>query len=98
MPEFPGGAGNFGLFLSRNIRYPISARDGNSQGKVIVGFVIEVDGSLSDLRIIQGAGTDLNEEALRVMKLSPKWLPGMQSGRPVRVAYSVPINFTLSRE
>jgi len=95
-PEFPGGLNAFGLFLTRSIRYPVTAREGNKQGRVIVNFVVEGDGSLTNFRIARSAGADLDEEALRVMGMSPKWLPGMQNGRPVRVAYSVPINFTLS--
>jgi len=98
MPEFPGGDGAFGLFLRKNVHYPMAEWGGNKQGTVVVGFVVEGDGSLTDLRIIKGAGTDLDEEALRLIKLSPKWLPGMQNGRSVRVARSFPFDFSLSEK
>lgn len=96
VPEFPGGLEAFGKYLSKNIRYPAVARENNTQGRVIVSFVCERDGSLTDVKVARGIGDGCDEEAVRVIKASPKWKPGIQNGRPVRVAYSVPIAFTLS--
>lgn len=96
VPEFPGGLEAFGKFLATNIKYPASAREQKIQGRVIITFVVERDGSLSNERIVRGITNDLDNEALRVMKLSPHWKPGMQGNRPVRVQYSVPINFALA--
>jgi len=88
----------FARYLSKNIRYPAVARENNTQGRVIVSFVCEKDGSLTDVKVARGIGDGCDEEAVRVIKASPHWKPGIQNGRPVRVAYSVPINFTLSEE
>jgi TonB family protein len=96
VPEFPGGLEAFGRFLARNLRYTATARENKTQGRVIVSFIVEKDGSLSDIKVARGVGDGLDEEALRVMRLSPHWKPGMQDAKPVRVAYSVPIAFTLS--
>jgi len=94
-PEFPGGLNAFSHFLVSNLRYPQTARNNKKQGKVIVTMVIEKDGTVSGVKIARSVSDDLDAEAMRVIKLSPKWKPGIQNGRPVRVAYSVPINFTL---
>jgi TonB family protein len=96
LPEFPGGLNAFGKFLSTNIKYPASAREQKIQGRVIITFIVERDGTLSNERVVKGITGDLDNEALRVMKLSPQWKPGMQGNRPVRVQYSVPINFALA--
>ncbi|MFB0499530.1 TonB family protein [Mucilaginibacter sp. OAE612] len=96
LPEFPGGLGAFGKFLSTNIKYPATAREQKIQGRVIITFVVEKDGTLSNERIVKGITDDLNNEALRVIKLSPNWKPGMQGNRTVRTQYSVPISFTLA--
>lgn len=98
VPEFPGGLEAFGKFLSTNIKYPAAAREQKIQGRVIITFVVERDGSLSNQRVVRGITGDLDNEALRVMKLSPQWKPGMQGNRPVRVQYSVPINFALAAD
>lgn len=95
VPQFPGGIEAFYRYLSKNIRYPAAMRDAGVQGKVIVSFVVERDGSLTDLRVTRGVAADIDMEALRVIRESPKWTPGIQNGRPVRVAYSVPIAFNL---
>jgi TonB family protein len=92
-PTFPGG--NFAQFLATNVRYPQTMRDNNIQGRVIVNFVVEKDGSLSDIKAVRSPGYGAAEEAVRVMSLSPKWNPGIQNGRRVRVQFSVPINFAL---
>jgi protein TonB len=96
VPEFPGGVEAFGRYLQKNIRYPAIARENNTQGKVIVSFVCERDGSLTDVKVARGLPDGCDEEAVRVIKASPHWKPGIQNGRPVRVSYSVPISFTLS--
>jgi len=96
VPEFQGGMEKFYAYLSKNIRYPAVAKENGTQGKVIVSFVCERDGSLTDVHVSRGIGDGCDEEAIRVIKASPKWSPGIQNGRPVRVAYSVPISFALS--
>jgi len=95
VPEFPGGLDAFGNFLSRNIRYPSAARKSHIQGRVIISFVVERNGTLHDIKVSRGIGGGCDEEAVRVIKLSPRWKPGVQNGRPVRVRYSVPLSFTL---
>jgi protein TonB len=98
VPEFAGGLEKFGAYLGKNIRYPAVARENNVQGRVICTFVVERDGSLTDIKVVRGIGSGCDEEAIRVLKNSPKWKPGIQNGRPVRVQYSVPISFTLASE
>lgn len=97
LPAFKGGESGFGLFLSRTVHYPVGAKYRNAQGKVILGFVVEKDGSITDIKVLKGVDGDLDAEALRAIKQSPKWNPGLQHGVPVRVAYTMPINFTLGR-
>ncbi|MCD8740946.1 TonB family protein [Mucilaginibacter roseus] len=97
-PAFPGGLAAFGNYLSKNIRYPAVARENNVQGRVFVQFVVERDGSLTDITVLRGIGSGCDEEAVRVLKKSPKWSPGIQNGRPVRVQYTVPIAFNLASE
>ncbi|QJD95797.1 TonB family protein [Mucilaginibacter robiniae] len=94
-PEFPGGMESFYTLLSKTIRYPAEARDHNVQGRVIVTFVVEKDGSLSDVKALRGPGSGLDEEAVRAVTASPKWVPGHQNGKSVRVQYTVPVLFTL---
>ncbi|MES2064121.1 MAG: TonB family protein [Bacteroidota bacterium] len=96
VPTFPGGDAAFGKFLAVNTIYPKAARESNIQGRVIVRFIVEKDGSLTGIKVLRGIGYGADEEALRVLKLSPKWNPGIQNGRTVRVEYSVPINFALA--
>ncbi len=98
-PEFPGGMEAFYKFLSKNLVYPPMSRENNIQGRVTVNFVVEKDGSLTDIKVLRGVpgGEDLNQEAIRILKKSPKWKAGVQNGRPVRVSYSVPIMFQLAQ-
>ncbi|MDB5131140.1 MAG: hypothetical protein JWR02_889 [Mucilaginibacter sp.] len=96
VPNFPGGVEEFGRFLAYNIRYPVVARENNIQGRIIISFVVEIDGSLTEMKIVKGIGGGCDEEALRVMRSSPKWMPAIQDGKAVRMPYSVPIAFTLS--
>jgi TonB family protein len=94
-PDFPGGIEGFYHFLTQTVRYPADARKDNIQGKVFVSFIVEKDGAVTDIRALRGPGHGLNEEAVRALSLSPKWAPGIQNGRRVRVQYTVPVNFTL---
>jgi len=96
IPSFPGGMQAFYRFLSNTVRYPAEAREHNTQGKVIVSFIVEKDGTLTDFKLMKTVKDGLGEEAMRVMKLSPKWNPATQNGKAVRVAYSMPISFALS--
>ncbi len=93
LPSFRGGVKAFGKFMSENLKYPDKAMQEKIQGKVFCEFVIEKDGSLSNLKIIKGIGGGCDEETIRVLSLSPKWEPGIQNGKPVRVSYSLPITF-----
>lgn len=94
-PEYPGGPGDFYKFLEKNLRYPALARQNEIQGRVIVQMTVEKDGSLSDVRVVRGIGGGCDEEAVRLIKLSAPWKPGIQNGRPVRVQYMKPISFSL---
>jgi protein TonB len=94
-PAFPGGLDKFGKFLHDHIRYPAVAKENNVTGRVFIQFVVEKDGSLTDLKILRDPGSGLGDEALRVLKSSPHWTPGIQNGKPVRVQYTVPVNFSL---
>jgi protein TonB len=94
MPEPYGGAAAWGKFLQKNLRYP----DTELQGRVIISFIIEKDGKLTDLNIIKGVDNLLDREALRVLKLAPAWKPGQQNGKPVRVKYTIPIVFQMSEQ
>jgi len=95
MPEFPGGDLALYRFISNAVKYPRIAQDNGIKGKVYVTFVVERDGSVSNIRITRGVESSLDNEALRVIGTLPKWKPGTQGGKPVRVSYSVPINFIL---
>lgn len=95
MPSPKGGMEALYTFLSENIRYPYLAMESGIQGRVYVTFVVEKDGSITDVKVVRGIGGGCDEEAVRVVKALPKWNPGKQRGRPVRVLYSVPVNFTL---
>ncbi len=96
MPEPVGGMSAFAKFLSKNLRFPPEARENGQSGRVIMSFVIERDGSLSNITVLRPAGSGFDEEALRVLKLAKAWKPGKQNGQPVRVSYVIPINFQLS--
>jgi protein TonB len=96
VPEFPGGISQFYKFLSKNQRYPAAAKENKTEGRVIVTMVVEKDGSLSQVKVVRGIGDGCDEEAVRLVKLSSPWKPGIQNSRPVRVQYSLPIAFELS--
>jgi TonB family protein len=93
--EEPKFRGDFGSFLGKHISYPARDKENNVQGKVILTFVIEKDGSLSHIKILRSPDQSLGNEAIRVLKLSPPWLPGKKDGVPVRVQYTIPISFSL---
>jgi TonB family protein len=95
MPEFPGGEEKLYKFLAENIHYPQMAKESGIQGRVFVTFVVERDGSVVDIRVLRGIGGGCDEEAIRVVKAMPKWIPGKQRGKPVRVQYNLPVKFTL---
>lgn len=94
-PEFPGGIAKFYDYLGKSIRYPAMAQENNVQGKVFLTFVVEKDGKLTDIQVVRGPGSGTNEEAIRVLKASPRWNPGIQNGVPVRVKYNIAVNFNL---
>ena len=95
MPEFPGGMGALMKFLGKNIKYPTIAQENGVQGRVIVQFVVNKDGSIVDPVVVRSVDPYLDKEALRVVKAMPKWKPGMQRGKTVRVKYTVPVTFKL---
>jgi len=96
-PEFEGGMAAWSKFIQRNLRYPAQAQEDGTQGKVFVSFVVEKDGSVSNVAVIRGIGSGCDEEAVRVIKKSPRWKPGMQHNNPVRVRYNIPLSFILSQ-
>ncbi|WP_225872451.1 energy transducer TonB [Pedobacter polaris] len=96
-PKYPGGIAAFYKFLGQNIKYPADATAKNVQGPVFTSFIVEKDGSITDIKVDRKLGNGLDEEAIRVLKLAKKWIPGMQDGKPVRVKYSLPIKFTLAK-
>lgn len=97
-PKFKGGLEVLYKYLSQSIHYPADAKKSNIQGKVFLSFVVDKDGSITDVKVIRGIGSGCDEEALRVIKSSPKWVPGKIYGIPVRVQYTLPISFSLQKE
>ncbi len=95
MPEFPGGTTELMKYLSQNLKYPKEAEAANEQGRVIVTFIVEPDGTPTSARMVQSVSPLLDAEALRVVQTMPKWTPGMQNGKTVRVKYTVPVSFKL---
>jgi protein TonB len=95
MPSFPGGMGALMQYLSKNIKYPPFAEENNIQGRVICTFVVERDGSVSDIRIARSVDPSLDKEAIRVVSGMPRWIPGRQNGQMVRVKYTLPVTFRL---
>ncbi len=95
MPEYPGGIVALTNFMAQRVKYPVEAQRKGIQGKVYVNFIVEKDGSVGAVSIARGVYPDLDAEALRVVNLLPKWKPGKQKGKLVRVLYTVPINFAL---
>ena len=95
MPSFPGGQGALMSFLNSNIKYPVVAQENGVQGRVIVGFVVERDGSITDVKVMRSVDPSLDREAQRVVRAMPRWKPGKQNGSAVRVKYTVPVVFRL---
>ena len=96
MPEFPGGPQALFKYISDNVKYPVIAQENGIQGRVICQFVVNKDGSIVDVVAVRSSGeASLDKEAIRVIKSMPKWKPGKQRGKPVRVKYTVPVNFRL---
>ena len=96
MPAVPGGEKALLEYVAKNIKYPQIARETGIQGRVFVGFVVEPDGSVSNVKILRGIGGGCDEEAMRVIKSLPKWKPGKQRGKAVRVSYQIPVVFKLA--
>ena len=96
MPEYPGGVGELMKFIQRNIRYPKEAQEQGKQGRVVVQFVVEKDGSITDAKVARSADPQLDAEALRIVSEMPKWTPGKQRGKEVRTRFTVPVTFRLS--
>ena len=95
MPAYPGGDAKLYEYLGKNIKYPQIARESGIQGRVFVNFVVEPDGSVSNVKVMRGIGGGCDEEAVRVIKTMPKWKPGKQRGKAVRVTYTIPVVFKL---
>ncbi len=95
-PEFPGGVQALLEYLRKNIKYPQICKDNNIQGRVLISFVVNKDGAIVDPEVIKSVHPSLDKEALRVISGMPNWKPGAQRGKPVRVKYTVPVNFRLN--
>ncbi|MCE5205307.1 MAG: energy transducer TonB [Porphyromonadaceae bacterium] len=94
-PEFPGGNAAMMKFLSDNIKYPVIAQENGIQGRVICNFVVERDGSITDVQVVRGVDPSLDKEAIRVIQQMPRWTPGKQRGQAVRVRFTLPVVFRL---
>jgi protein TonB len=94
-PEFPGGNAAMMRFLSENIKYPVIAQENGIQGRVICNFVVEKDGSITDVQVVRGVDPSLDREAIRVIQQMPRWKPGKQRGQAVRVRFTLPVVFRL---
>ena len=95
MPSFPGGQAALMSWLGSNIKYPVVAEENGVQGRVVCTFVVERDGSITDVKVVRGVDPSLDKEAIRVLKAMPHWIPGKQNGSAVRVKYTVPVTFKL---
>ena len=96
-PEFPGGDAARTAFLNANIKYPVVAQENGISGRVTLQFVVNVDGSIVDIEVMRGVDPSLDREAVRVVSIMPKWKPGEQRGKPVRVRFTLPVNFRLQQ-
>ncbi len=96
MPEFPGGDLGLMKYIQKNVRYPAIAKEYNITGKVYVSFIVDKQGTVTNVKIVRGVDKNLDAEAVRVVKSLPKYKPGKQRGKPVRVMFTIPINFTLN--
>lgn len=96
MPSFPGGEAALNRFLNENIKYPTIAQENGISGRVFINFVVNRDGQIVDAKVVRGVDPALDQEAMRVVKMMPKWNPGQQRGKPVRVSFMLPVNFVLN--
>ena len=92
-PEFSGGSDSLKRYLLKNVSYPPEAKKAGIKGRVFTSFIVETDGSITDVQLLRGLGYGCDDEAIRVVKTMPRWQPGTQSGRPVRVRYNLPVLF-----
>lgn len=95
LPEYPGGMSAFVQWLTENLKYPVTAQRSKVQGTVLVAFIVNKDGSITDLKVVKSVSQELDREALRVLRLMPKWKPGEDHGKPCRTYFSIPIVFKL---
>ena len=95
MPSFPGGSKALMEYLDKNIKYPVSAQKNLLEGRVILQFIVDKKGRLSDIKVVKKVEPSLDAEAVRVVKAMPRWNPGMQNGEAVKVRYTLPVNFRL---
>lgn len=95
-PEYPGGINAMYDFIQKNLKYPESAKNKGIEGRVFIQFVVEKDGSLTSFQVLRGVSDDIDAEAVRVLKMMPKWKPGMKDGKPVRVQFTMPFNFKIN--
>lgn len=95
LPEFPGGMSAFVQWLTKNLKYPLTAQRANRQGTVLVSFIVNKDGSIADRKVVKSVSPELDREALRVLRLMPKWKPGEDHGQPCRTYICIPIVFKL---
>ena len=95
MPQFPGGPSALFEYLSNNLQYPVVAEENGVQGRVIVTFIVEKDGSISNAKVVKAVDPSFDKEAIRLVESMPNWIPGKQNGEPVRVKYTVPVTFRL---
>lgn len=96
MPQFPGGEREMLRFIKNNLRYPVSAQENNIQGTVLINFVVDKEGNITNIKIIKSIGYGCDEESKRVMEKMPRWTPGKQRGQPVLVSFTMPIRFVLN--
>ncbi len=96
MPEYPGGYDGLKNFIVENVKYPEKAKKDKVEGKVFVSFVVDEKGSVTDAKVVRGVDSELDKEALRVINKMEKWTPGKEKGEPVKVQYTVPIQFALN--
>jgi TonB family C-terminal domain len=97
MPQYPGGTNGLLQYIGENTVYPEKAKNEGIQGRVILRFVVEEDGSISNISIVRGIDPELDAEAVRLVRSMPKWNPGKQKGKAVRVKYTLPVAFSLRR-
>ncbi len=95
MPKFPGGTKKLLNYLATHIKYPAEARKAKIQGRVFVNFIVEKDGSISHVNVLKGIGHGCDKEAVQAVENMPRWIPGLQKGKPVRVSYNLPVKFSL---